>query len=309
MPPKKRMVERSDEIEVEKENTESEFAISSPASSASSSRSSGSLTSEQLEQILVANQKAMLEANHRSMTALLGTLSPPSSAGSSKSSQIKIPKWTDEETPFEYFNKFEKALKHNGVDKAAWGQLLPVYLAGKAQAAFAQVDSAALDDYEAVKATLLESLGDTPASADRRWWSLFRQSGEEAGSFYLRVRATGIRRLHGLATREEILEKVILSRFLSLLPSDCYSSVVSRQPKNGLRLDAARLVQEYEETRSFSRRRQPWKQDSSHHNPQSFNRREQGSGSGGNGGPVVVSSGANPKEGVVSQNPSVGERT
>ena len=275
MPPKKRTAEvRSEESEVEKETTESDFAISSPASSASPARSCGSLTSEQLEQILVANQKAMMEANHRSMTALLATLSTSSSAGSGSSriAQIKIPKWTDDETPSEYFNKFEKALKHNGVDKASWGQLLPVYLAGKAQAAFAQVDPAALEDYEAVKATLLESLGDTPASADRRWWTLSRQAGEEAGAFYLRVRATGIRRLHGFNSREEVCERVILSRYLSLLPSDCYACVASKQPKNGL--EAAKMVQEFEETRYFSRRWQPWRQDSNHHH--SSSRREQG---------------------------------
>ena len=83
-----------------------------------------------------------------------------------------------------------------------------------------------LDDYDTVKETLLESLGDTPSSADRRWWALNRQSGEDPGAFYLRVRSTRLRRLHGLKTREEICEKVILSRFLSLLPQDSYNSVV-----------------------------------------------------------------------------------
>ena len=300
MPPKKRLVEPRGDEEVERETTEYEFNISSPASSASA-RSCGSLTSEQLEKILESNHKAMLEANYKSMTALLATLTPPSpeTPGTARGAQIKIPKWTDDETPFEYFGKFEKALKHNGVEKKSWGQLLPVYLAGRAQAAFAQVDSESLEDYESVKATLLEFLGDTPASADRRWWSLSRQVNEEPGSFYLRVRATGLRRLHGLATREEILEKVILSRFLSLLPAECYSCVVSKQPKNGL--EAARLVQEYEETRSFSRRRQPWKQDSSYHSSHSVNRREQGGGGTGGGASSV-----NTKEGAVSQNSSAG---
>ena len=302
MPPKKRAAEITEEIEVDKKSTEHDF-ITSPISTASSvttassisSRSSGTLSAEQLEQILAAN--------HRSMATLLATLAPSVPAGPSSRSHVKIPKWTDEETPYEYFNKFEKALKHNGVDKAAWGQLLPVYLAGKAQAAFAQVDSASLDDYEAVKAVLLESLGDTPASADRKWWSLYRQAGEDAGSFYLRVRATGIRRLHA---REEILEKIVLSRFVSLLPSDSYTSVMSRQPKDGL--EAARIVQEFEETRSFSRKRQPWRQDHNHHNAQAF-RREQNSGgnsgsnSGGNGS---SGGGTSPKEHTGSQNPSTG---
>ena len=118
-------------------------------------------------------------------------------------------------------------------------------------------------------------------------------TGEEPGSFYLRVRAIGLRRLHGLASKEEITEKIILSRFLSLLPADCYSSVVTKQPQTGL--EAARLVQEYEETRAFSRRRQPWKQESNHHSQQSFYRREQG-GSGGTSGAGGVSS---PRQGRI----------
>ena len=299
MPPKKRMVEHKGEEELDTVVTEHTFDVSSPASSAAglSSRSCGSLTPEQLEQILASSQKAMLEASHQSMMDLLATLTPPSvsSSAPSRVSQIKIPKWTDEESPFQYFVKFEKALKHNKVDKNDWGQLLPVYLSGRAQSALAQVDSESLDDYEKVKETLLESLGDTPACADRRWWTLSRQASEEPGQFYLRVRATGLRRLHGLTTRDEVVEQVILSRFLSLLPSECYSSVVSKQPKTGL--EAARLVQEFEETRIFSRRRQPWRQDSSHHSQFSVNRSEQGGGSGAGG---VASSGGCPQNGYVT---------
>ena len=134
-----------------------------------------------------------------------------------------------------------------------------------------------LDDYDAVKETLLESLGDTPSSADRRWWTLNRQSGEDPGAFYLRVRSTGLRWLHGLKTREEICEKVILSRFLSLLPQDCYSSVVAKQPKTGL--EASRFVQEFEETRSFSMRHQSWRTNGGRGPSDQSYKREQGSGS------------------------------
>ena len=72
-----------------------------------------------------------------------------------------------------------------------------------------------------------------------------------------------LRRLYGLSSKEEITEKVILSRFLSLLPADCYSAVVNKHPKTGL--EASRLVQEYEETRTYVRKKQPWKQDNYHH--------------------------------------------
>ena len=297
MPPKKsKVAETRSEEEVERELVEPYLDIASPTSLAStlSSRSCGSVTSEQLSLILEANQKAM----HQSMTALLATLSPSVAAasGTPRMAHIEIPKFSDDDIPSEYFIKFEKALLHNGIEKGTWGQLLPVYLSGRAQAAFAQVDPDSLDNYEVVKKTLLESLGDTPASADRKWWTLNRMSNEDPGAFYLRIRAIGLRRLHGLANKEEVIEKTILSRFLSLLHPDCYSNVASKEPKNGL--EAARMVQEYEETRSFQRRRQPWKQDSSYHHKRDHGYQNNGGSSRGG------VNRAPPKEGVSNPNPS-----
>ena len=259
MPPKK---------DPKKHAEESEDSIASDATSRLESEASTlSVPASVLERILAANNQSFIAASRDSMHALLAAL--PSAGTATLTSEtvattarthIKIPKWSDEEIPFEYFGKFEKALKHNRIPRAEWGQLLPVYLSGRAQASFAQVGEDMMDDYDLVKETMLESLGDTTASADRRWWSLARQAGEDVGAFYLRVRSTGLRRLHGLKTREEITEQLILSRFLSLLPQDCYSNVVTKCPKNGL--EASRLVQEFEETRSFARRHQPWRNSS-----------------------------------------------
>ena len=281
MPPKRKAAEKGEE-HLERETFDPELEITSPLSSASScaTRSScSSLSAEQLQQILVANQKAMLEASHSSMAALLATFSPTvaSTTSTPRVPQVKVPKWSDEEIPFEYFSKLEKALKHNGVDSSSWGQLLPVYLTGRAQAALAQVDLDSLTDYESIKMVLLDSLGDTPASADRKWWSLDRLSGEEPSQFYLRVRSIGLRKLHGLKTREDFVEHVVLTRFLSLLSPDCYSFVIARQPKSGL--EAAKLLQEFEESRNFPRRRQPWKDSHQY-------RREPSIGYGHNGGSV-----------------------
>ena len=270
MPPKntRKAHEKGEDAEAEDHMVASPLSseASSYASSISSAPTSLSLSSAMLESILAATSKSMADsmaANSKSMEAsmmsILASLTPSLSAAPAPApislppakAHVKVPKWSDDEVPFEFFTKLEKALTHNGVEKAAWGQLLPVYLAGKAQAALAQVPVASLDDYEAVKLVLLESLGDTPTSADRKWWSLFRQSGEDACSFYLRVRAIGIRRLQGLSSKEEILEKLVLSRFMSLLSSDSYSCAMARQPKDGL--EAARIVQELEETKAYSR--------------------------------------------------------
>ena len=142
MPPKRKAAEKGGE-ELE-ETSEGDLGISSYSTASSdSSRSSGTVSSEQLELILAANSKSMAasmtassKSMEASMTAILAALTPSlpvaSASAPAPKAQIKVPKWTDEETPNEYFNKFEKALTHNGVDKATWGHLLPVYLAGKA---------------------------------------------------------------------------------------------------------------------------------------------------------------------------------
>ena len=292
---------------------------SSFASSISSAPTTLSLSSTMLESILAATSKSMagsiaesVAASNKSfessMMSILASLTPTAPAPVSlppARSQVKVPKWSDDEVPFEFFTKLEKALTHNGVEKTSWGQLLPVYLAGKAQAALAQVPVASLDDYEAVKLILLESLGDTPTSADRKWWSLVRQSGEDACSFYLRIRALGMRRLQGLSTKEEIMEKMVLSRFMSLLSSDSYSCAMARQPKDGL--EAARIVQELEETRAYTRNRSGWRQDHNHHSQSS--RREPNRSSSPNGGGTGSSNSNSGRSGSPSSGAGVEEVT
>ena len=263
-------------------------ASSSSAGSGDSDHSTSSVSSTQLEMILAANSKLLADSmasSHKSMEAsmlsILSTLTP-ASAGSVASTpavaprpSVKVPKWSDGDQPFTFFTKLETALTHNRVDKATWGSLLPVYLSGRAEAAFSQVDSTLLGNYDSVKSVLLKALGDTPAHADRNWWNLARLSGETPADFYLRIRNTGLRRFCELPSREAVIEHVILSRFLSLLHADSYSAVMSQRPKTGL--EAAELLQDFEDTRAHSRKRQSWKHSQS-------GRREQTSSSN-NGSP------------------------
>ena len=246
MPPKKTKAAEICKVDVEREDREVSV-LSETTVGVSSVASSGTVSSDQLERIL--------QANHSSIVALIASLpfaSPRSGTPDYRSPHIKPPRWSDDEIPSEYFKKFEKAMEHNGTKVEEWGSLLRVYLSGKAQTSFSQVSDDILGNYALVKESLLRSLGDTPDSADRRWWTINRHSGEEPGAFYLRVRALGLRRVDGLKTREDVVEKTILSLFLSLLPQDCYSSVAEKRPKDGQ--EAAMYAQEWEETRGFDRR-------------------------------------------------------
>ena len=309
---------REDEFELEIDPTAREDTLSPlySASTAGSASASSAVSSSQLEMILKsmeASQKSM----ESSFLSALSTISTSTSVAPSvasapppavaPSSAVKVPKWTDGDHPFPFFTKLETAFTHNKVDKATWGRLLPVYLSGRAEIAFTQVDSSLLGDYDAVKSVLLKALGDTPAHAERHWWSLARLSGETPADFFSRVRHTGLRRLSQLPTREAVVDHVILSRFLSLLPADSYAAVMSQHPKTGL--EAAEFLLDFEETRAYSRKRQPWMDHHHHprrepHRSHSPNNSSSGNSNGGTSS-SNSSSGCGAQE-VTDGNPSAG---
>ena len=335
---------REDDFELEIDPTAREDTLSPlySASTAGSASSGSSVSSSQLEMILAANSKILADSiasnqrsmadsmasNQRSMEAsqksmessFLSALSTLSTSGSvapsvasapppavAPSPAVKVPKWTDGDQPFPFFTKLETAFTHNKVDKATWGRLLPVYLSGRAEIAFAQVDSSLLGDYEAVKGVLLKALGDTPAHAERHWWSLARQPGETPADLFSRVRHTGLRRLSQLPTKEAVVDHVILSRFLSLLPVDSYAAVMAQHPKTGL--EAAEFLMDFEETRAYSRKWQTWKDHQNHHRREPHRSNSPNNSSGGNSSSGTGGGNTSSESGVMEVtggNPSAG---
>ena len=297
MPPKTRKEHKEDE-ELESVASPSAYSESS-ASTASSASSTATLTlsAEQLQ--------LMLDSSTKNMMSFVESKLTPSSVSSNKT-KIDIPKWKEGDSPSEFLGKYEQALIHNGVGRGEWGRLLRVYLSDSSQAAYLLINSDRLDDYEFVKSELLESLGDTPDGADKRWVTLHRQRGESSRALFRRVHSTGYRRMEGLSSKEECCNRMILSKFLTLLGPECYSSVVAKRPRNGN--EAAKFAQEYEEEVQFVRSMQPkssggyYKQDYYNSNP--------GSGSkaaGSASGPGSSSGSGPPKNSNVANNGNSGQ--
>ena len=311
MPPKntRKAKENGEETEYEDHMVASPSASeSSYASSISSAPTVASFTPEMLQSILASRDTTLMSMFATLVPATTGAVTTPPAPPPPRS-QVKIPKWSDGEIPSAYFTKLEKALTLNGVPRSEWGQNIHVHLSGRAQDALAQVPLISIDDYDVIKDTILDALGDTPDSADRSWWSMMRKSGEDACAFYLRIRACGIMRLQGLISKEEILEKLVLSRFLSLLSQDCYTHATDRRPKDGL--EAAKIVHEFEERRAYTRERSGWRQDHRRHNLHSSRREPNSSNSPNNSGTGSGSSSggtgnANSGSGTGSSNSSSG---
>ena len=294
MPPKKKGTDPRTESELDGHELEGEYSASSPLPFASSSAGASlMMTSEQLQ--------AILEANTRSMMTLLGSRpTPVPAAVPPKIIRVEVPKWKDGDIPSQFLSKYEKAQHHNGVPREQWGRLLEVYLTGKAQGAYAQVDQDNVEDYGVVRNTILRSLGDIPEEADRKWWTLRRESGESSGAFYLRMRSTGTRRFDGITSRETMFEKVLLSRYMSLLSPECYTCVSARNPRTGE--EAAALVNEFENRRDFSKSYLAGLPPGQPYFSSSHFKREQGSGESTGG----VSRESSAEMGNSSQSPTAG---
>ena len=301
MPPKKKHVDARGEEEFATDG-DSVLAAGQPESPGSWSGSSTTVTTDHLQMILESNQRAM--ASLISSMSHLPSATPVHVTAPPKKVTIPVPKWDDEDTPSEFFTTYEQAQTHNTVDKAVWGTLLPVYLTGKAKAAYFQLEPTMLANYPEVKNQMLIALGDTPAEAGRKWWTTTRNSGEEIGAFAVRLRSIGLRMFDGAGTRDDVVERAVLSRFLYLLPSDCYTQVSSQKPKTCA--EASRMVQEFEGTRAYAKRFQDRRSYSNSYSSQAHSKREPREYSsnvqGGSGAPRSTTSGSSPNASNGSQN-------
>ena len=301
MPLKKKQADARTEEELGTDG-DSLSAAGQPESPGSWSGSSTTVSTDHLQMIL--------ESNHRAMASLISSMSHLPSASPvhvtapPKKVTIPVPKWDDEDNPSEFFTTYEQAQSHNAVDKAVWGTLLPVYLTGKAKAAYFQLEPTMLANYPEVKNQMLIALGDTPAEAGRKWWTTTRNSGEEIGAFAVRLRSVGLRMFDGADTRDDVVERAVLSRFLYLLPPDCYTQVSSQKPKTCA--EASRMVMEFEGTRAYAKRSQDRRPYSNSYSSQGHSKREPREYSsnvqGGSGASKSTTSGSSPNASNGSQN-------
>ena len=268
MPLKKKGAQASPELEEYTE--ESDMSATSPLSGISTvSGGSTVLGADLLQSILANNQASFIEGqrvlqqeraeqqhkldfeSRTAMKALIEALPVPVPATPRKI-RVDVPKWSESEVPHEFLSKYEIAQVHNGVEKGEWGLLLQVYLSGTAQAAYNQLEPALYRDYDLLKEKLLKALKDTPEQADRKWWALAKRHGESFGAFLVRMRSTANRRFEGCETRAELLEKVILSRFLYSLQAEQYNAVTMRDPKTAM--DAASILDDMVSRTEFAKR-------------------------------------------------------
>ena len=244
MPPKLRNQE---------EQTQDSRLRISDASLSSDTSSTTTISSDVIERLIAAQQNslaALITSQKSSMADLIANLLPVHYPSFSKDSsslvvhskKLKVPRWSEDQQPSAYLLSFEQVMEDNGEQRHRWVSLLRHYVSGSMLAAFNAADS--LDEYDAVKATLLRALGDTTEETARSWWDISKKTDEMWNSLYQCISVMNTRRLENLSdSKQDILTYITLSRFLDFLPPSCYNFVVARHPTNGR--EAATLATEF----------------------------------------------------------------
>ena len=137
--------------------------------------------------------------------------------------EIKYPELHDDESPIEFFNKLEWTAHYNRLSADDKVFTLRLHLHGKTSRAFCTlIDEEDMDNYDHVKATLLEALGDTPTRADWKWWQLHFRQGDYPMEYAQTVLLLNNRRLKEAPDRKSVLELVALYKFLHSLPAEMH---------------------------------------------------------------------------------------
>ena len=107
-----------------------------------------------------------------------------------------------------------------------WAKLLPIYLSGRVTSTYITFVSPDIEgNYDAVKETLLSSLGDTPKHAAQQWWILEKSHSETYDYYGTTMVQTLSRMCQPWQDKHTIINQMALSKFLFKLPTDAASFV------------------------------------------------------------------------------------
>ena len=102
-----------------------------------------------------------------------------------------VPKF-EEANVDEYFAHFERTALNHGWPRECWSMLLPTVLTGKAQRAYATLQTKNCADYELVKVVFLESFGLVPEAYRQRFRTQRKKENQSYVEF-LGARRMGLR--------------------------------------------------------------------------------------------------------------------
>ena len=224
--------------------------------------------------------------------------------GRASGDKLKLSKLTERDDIEAYLTTFERIMVVHGVDRSRWAYKLAPELTGKAQLAYAAMDTAASGDYEELKAAILRRYDINEETYRQRFRAASRKEGETHRELATRLADTVDKWTRECSSVQELRDLIAKEQLLNSLPSDIRVWVSERKPKTSR--EAGQLADDYLQARrrsqELNKNEQPRRQDKRSHGPiRCYICHQEGHGareckkSQSGGGPGAVSNRENPQ--------------
>ncbi len=172
------------------------------------------------------------------------TVRPPATA---RTEGPKLTKVTEADDIEAYLTTFERLMRAYEVSEDRWALKLAPQLTGKAQHAYAAMDTSQSADYTALKAAILRRYDINDETYRQRFRSARRREGETQSELVIRLTDVAQKWTKECATVEKLLDVVVLEQFLDTLDPNTRIWVKERKPKSSE--EAGRLADDYAQAR------------------------------------------------------------
>ena len=172
------------------------------------------------------------------------------SAGIPKGVSTAVPKLQklDQNDVIEaYLVTFERAMAASEIPEGRWPYILAPLLTGKAQQAYASIQTYLADDYSEVKSAILKRYGVNIEAYRQRFRAATRGKDETNFDLVMRLEDLAGKWLVKCETMEEIKELIVVEQFLETLPQHLRIWLKEKKPKSAV--EAGTLADEYVKAR------------------------------------------------------------
>ena len=141
-----------------------------------------------------------------------------------------------------YLTTFERMMAVYGVEEDRWAFKLAPQLTGRAQEAYAALNSTAAAVYKEVKKAILRRYGISEETYRQRFRST-RKEGEAYRELATKLKTLTTKWLGGSDSVADVIEKLVVEQLLDILPQDLRIWLCERKPTTGDQ--AAALADDY----------------------------------------------------------------
>ena len=164
-------------------------------------------------------------------------------------SEAKVAKLTEKDDIEAYLTTFERIMGAYNIAKERWVFKLAPQLSGKAQQAYAALQTDEAKDYEGVKAAILRRYDINEETYRQRFRSTTKGTDESYRELANRIKDLGKKWLRQYDTVEKVVEAVVQEQLLNTLPQ--YLRVWVRERKPTTSLEAGQLADDYVQARKL----------------------------------------------------------